>query len=124
MTMTIKINGITYAVGVASVKRTIRRDEKYSVTTEDGVVHREVRATYLDFALSLGNLGQSAYDALLSMLVSTTDNVTVELPSSSTVTSVYTGVFDGISDSIVTDDGTEVICDSLTLKFTGTVPVE
>lgn len=122
--MDIKINDVTYAVGTASVSRSIRRKEKYRVTTEDGVTHREVQASYLDFSLSLGNLGQAAYDSLMEMLRSTTDDVSVELPRSATVTEVYSGTFDSISDEIINDDGTEVIWDNLSLSFTGTVPVE
>ena len=80
--MTIKLNGTVYAVGVASVSRTLRRTEKYRVTTEDGRTHREVQATYMDFALNLGSFGSAEYDRLMSLLRSTTDDIAVELPSS------------------------------------------
>lgn len=120
--MDIKIDGTIYAVGIAAVSRRIRRTEKYRVTTEDGVVHREVKATYIDFTLSLGNVGQAAYDALIAALRASTEDMTVELPSASTGVEIYTGVFDGIGDSIANDDGTTVIWDSLSLAFTGTVP--
>ena len=70
--MNIKLNGTVYAVGVASVSRTLRRTEKYRVTTEDGRTHREVQATYMDFALNLGSFGAAEYDRLMSLLRSTT----------------------------------------------------
>lgn len=122
--MALKINGTEYAVGTASVARSIRRNEKYRVTTEDGVVHREVQASYMDFTLSIGNFGQAAYDSLMALLRSAADDITVELPSSSTAVETYTGVFDSIADEVVNDDGNEVIWDNLALTFTGTVPLE
>ena len=60
--MNIKLNGTVYAVGVASVSRTLRRTEKYRVTTEDGRTHREGQATYMDFALNLGSFGAAVFD--------------------------------------------------------------
>ena len=122
--MGLKLNGTEYAVGMASIARSFRRSEKYRVTTEDGVIRREVRATYLDFTLSIGNFGQAAYDSLMALLRSSTDDITVELPSSSTGVEIYTGAFDSIADEVTNDDGEEVTWDNLALTFTGTVPLE
>lgn len=122
--MTIKLNGTVYAVGVASVSlHHLRRTEKYRVTTEDGRTHREVQATYMDFAL---NLGASACGVrrLMSLLRSTTDDIAVELPSSHTGTETYVGAFDNVSDEIITEDEDGVLWDNLTLSFTGTEPLE
>lgn len=118
-----KINGMEFDVGVASVSRSLRRKEKYRVTTEDGVVHREVQATYLDFTLSIGNFGQAAYDSLMALLRLTTDDITVELPKDSTRVETYIGVFDSITDEVSADDGHEVTWDTLSLSFIGTVPL-
>lgn len=122
--MGIKINGAVYDVGVAGLARGLRRDEKYRVTTEDGVMHREVRGVYRDFTLSLGNFGKAAYDALMAALTAV-DMVTVELPDAAAVTGQYTGVFDSVTDEALTEeaDGT-VWWDNLALSFTGTVPLE
>lgn len=122
--MNIKLNGTVYVVGVASVTRTLRRTEKYRVTTEDGRTHREVQATYMDFALNLGSFGSAEYDRLMSLLRSTTDDIAVELPSSHTGTETYVGVFDNVSDEIITEDEDGVLWDNLTLSFTGTEPLE
>lgn len=121
--MSIKINGVEYVVGVASVARSIRRNEKYRVTTEDGVVHREVQATYMDFTLTIGNFGQAAYDSLMEALRASTDGITVELPRSSSLLETYKGVFDSITDEIISDNGQEVTWDNLSLSFTGTSPL-
>ena len=120
----LKINNIEYDVGVASVSRSLRVDEKYRVKTEDGVVHREIRAKYMDFMLSVGNFGKSAYDALLTVLLEADGDVTIEISKSASITEVYMGVFDMVTDEIASDDGTEVTWDNLTLAFTGTVPLE
>ena len=122
--MNIKLNGTVYAVGVSSVTRTLRRTEKYRVTTEDGRTHREVQATYMDFALNLGSFGSAEYDRLMSLLRSTTDDIAVELPSSHTGTETYVGAFDNVSDEIITEDEDGVLWDNLTLSFTGTEPLE
>ena len=122
--MTIKLNGTACAVGVAAVTRTLRRTEKYRVTTEDGRTHREVQATYMDFTLTLGNFGAAEYDRLMALLRAETDDIAVELPSSSTGTETYVGAFDSVSDEIITEDEDGVVWDNLTLSFTGTEPLE
>lgn len=122
--MAVKINGIVFDVGVASVSRSIRRAEKYRVTTEDGKTHREVLATYIDFALSLGNFGAAEYDRLIAFLRSASDDITIELPGGSAGAESYVGVFDGIKDEIITEDENGPVWDNLTLSFTGTEPIE
>ena len=119
-----KINNIEYKVGTAAIKRSLRTEEKYRVMTEDGRVHREVRANYVDFSLELGNLSRTDYDSLMTAIMSAQTDVTVTLPSSAAGTAAYTGVFDGVSDEVITDDGEQVTWDRLCLEFTGTVPVE
>lgn len=111
--MGVIINGVLYSVGVASVMRSVRREEKYRVTTEDGVVHRELRATYIDFELSLVNFGSSEYDKLMYTLLTSSD-VSVCLPNTSTTTETYTGAFDGIRDEICTQDARP---SGITLRF-------
>ena len=123
--MTITIDNTAYAVGIASAQRSIRREYKYSVTTEDGKVHQEIRATYIDWDLSLGNLRPAAYDALMAKLRSATGNVTITLPKNATETEMYTGIIEGISDGVIVDYGGDgVMWDGLSVSFSGTVPVE
>ena len=122
--MTVKLNGTVYTVGLSSVSRALRRKEKYRVTTEDGRTHREVLATYMDFTLSLGSFGAAEYDRLMLFLRTTTDDITVELPSSASETERYAGVFDGVTDEVITEDDSGALWDNLSLSFTGTVPVE
>ena len=122
--MIIRIDGTAYHVGVASIRRSIRKVYKYQVMTEDGVEHREARGTYMDFVLALGNVSGPDYDRLIDMLATTTGDVRVELPAGSGDIKSYTGVFDGIVDGVsrAEDDG-ECIWDDLSLSFIGTVPL-
>lgn len=123
--MIIKLDNIEYKVGVATVSRSIRHEEKYRVKTEDGQIHREVKATYVDFALHLGNLGDAEYNRLVAYLRAATDDITVELPSGSTGVEIFTGVFDSIADKVVNEDTDGVVMwDDLTLSFTCTHPAE
>lgn len=118
------INGVEYNVGTAAVSRTIRKDYKYQVTTEDGRVHSEVRAVYADFALSLGNVDAADYDRLMAALLVAAEDVTVVLPATRNGSETYTGSFGGIEDEIITQDDETTTWDNLTLNFTGTVPLE
>lgn len=122
--MIIRIDGAAYNVGVASIQRSIRKIYKYKVMTEDGVEHREVRGTYMDFVLSLGNIDAAEYDRLIDMLVSTTGEVRVELPSSGGKIKSYTGVFDSVADETSrTEDNGQCVWDTLSLSFVGTRPL-
>lgn len=122
--MGVIINGITYNVEISGLSRSYRKDYKYKVTTEDGMVHSEIRAVYMDFDLSLGNIDATAYDNLMAVLRSTTGNCSVILPSSSKEVGVYIGEFNGVKDEIITQNDTETFWDNLTLSFSGTVPLE
>ena len=60
----------------------------------------------------------------MAFLRSTTDDITVELPSGSTGVESYVGVFDTITDEVISEDDNGVLWDNLSLSFTGTEPVE
>lgn len=117
--MQIRINGEGIALGVAEVQRSLRQREKYRVTTEDGVTHREVAATYVDFTLQLGNFGKAAYDRLWTLLAGCDEVYTVEVGGE-----VYTGFFDGISDELLTEDDEGLWWDNLSLSFVAAAPLE
>lgn len=122
--MGVIVNGMEYNVGTAAISRTLRKEYKYKVTTEDGVVHSEVRAVYVDFALSLGNVDAVDYDRLMAALLEAVEDVTVILPATRNSSETYTGTFDGVGDEIITQDDECTTWDNLTLNFTGTVPLE
>lgn len=122
--MGININGVEHNVELAKLARSYRREYKYKVDTEDGVAHSEIRATYVDFSLALGNVDRGAYDRLMAALLAAVGNITVVLPKDSAHAGTYTGEFQGVSDEVTTENDTETVWDNLTLSFIGTVPVE
>lgn len=122
--MAIIVNGIEYNVETAKLSRSYRKDYKYKAVTEDGVTHSEIRAVYVDFSLTLGNVDRTAYDRLMAALLASAGNVTVVLPKDSTDAGTYTGEFDGIADSVLLENEDGIYWDNLSLNFIGTVPAE
>ncbi len=121
--MALMINGERFNVELSSLGRSYRKEYKYRVTTEDGVVHSELRAVYLDFDLALGNVDNVEYDRLIRLLRKATGDCTIVLPSGSVDSATYQGEFGGIKDEVITQDGDTTLWDNLTLSFTGTVPL-
>ena len=121
--MGVIINGINYNVGTASITRTLRKEYKYQVKTEDGREHSEIRAIYADYTLSLGNLDASAYDGLMAALLAHPGEVTVTLPDSSSGEKTFTGRFEDITDSVIAENDDTTYWDNLTLSFIGTTPL-
>ena len=113
----LKINGESYDVGWAGIKRSLRQVEKYRVTTEDGVTHREVQAVYMDFSLNIGRFGRDEYERLWQVLLAAAE-VTVEIDGNT-----LTGIFQNVSDEVLTEDSEGLWWDNLTLEFTGTQPL-
>ena len=113
----LKINGESVAVGLASIRRILRQVEKYRVTTEDGVTHREVQAVYIDFSLQIGNFGRVEYDRLWQVLLGTAE-VQVEVDGQTRI-----GIFQNVSDEVLTEDGDGLWWDNLTVDFLGTQPL-
>ena len=122
--MEVIINGTAHNVGTAAVSRSVRREYKYKVTTEDGKVHKEIRASYVDFSLKLGNVDTAAYDNLMRVLLSSVEDVEVTLPTGQGTADTYTGEFKTIADSLLLENEDGAYYDNLTLAFEGTVPVE
>jgi len=114
--MALMINGERFNVELSSLGRSYRKEYKYRVTTEDGVVHSELRAVYLDFDLALGNVDNVEYDRLIRLLRKATGDCTIVLPSGSVDSA-------GIRDEVISQDGDTPLWDNLTLSFTGTVPL-
>ena len=122
--MAIIINGEEFNVELSRLGRSYRKDYKYRVTTEDGVVHSELRAMYMDFDLGLGNVDANAYDRLMELLKRAVGDCSIVLPADSSGSATYHGEFDGIKDEVITQDGDMNFWDNLTLSFIGTVPLE
>lgn len=122
--MDIIINGTAHKVGTATLSRSVRREYKYRIITEDGKVHKEHRASYVDFSLKLGNIDTAAYDSLMRVLLSAAQDVEITLPTGQNITETFTGELKTISDSLLMENEDGAYYDNLTLAFAGTVPVE
>lgn len=116
-----------FTVGLVKLNRNFRIDEKYRVTTEDGQVHREIRGIYTDYALEIGDVDQTQYDALIEALTSDEESQTVTLPYGRSGTVTFQAAFESISDGVTyideDEDGNDVnFWDSLTVTFTAFTP--
>lgn len=116
-----------FTVGLVELNRNFRIDEKYRVTTEDGQVHREIRGIYTDYALEIGDVDQTQYDALIEALTSDEESQTVTLPYGRSGTVTFQAAFESISDGVTyideDEDGNDVnFWDNLTVTFTAFTP--
>ena len=125
----LKIGNSIFQVGLVSLSRSFRVDEKYRVTTEDGRVHREIRGVYTDYAVEIGDVDQAQYDALIEPLTSSEESQTVTLPYGANGTITFEAAFESISDGIsyIDEDeegNDEYFWDGLTVTFTAFTPKE
>lgn len=123
----LQIGEQTFSVGLATLKRTFRIDEKYRVTTEDGQIRREIRGIYTDYSLEIGDVDQTQYDALIETLTSTEESQTVTVPYGRNGTVTFQAAFESISDGIsyIDEDaeGNDIyFWDNLTVTFTAFTP--
>ena len=96
----LKIGNSIFRVGLVSLSRSFRVDEKYRVTTEDGKIRREIRGIYTDYAVEIGDVDQEQYDLLIETLTSTEESQTVTLPYGRVGTITFQAAFESISDGI------------------------
>ena len=123
----LKIGNSICRVGLVSLSRSFRVDEKYRVTTEDGKIRREIRGIYTDYAVEIGDVDQEQYDLLIETLTSTEESQTVTLPYGRVGTITFQAAFESISDGISyideDDEGNdEYFWDNLTVTFTAFEP--
>ena len=123
----LKIGNSIFRVGLVSLSRSFRVDEKYRVTTEDGKIRREIRGIYTDYAVEIGDVDQEQYDLLIETLTSTEESQTVTLPYGRVGTITFQAACECISDGISyideDDEGNdEYFWDNLTVTFTAFEP--
>ena len=123
----LKIGNSIFRVGLVSLSRSFRVDEKYRVTTEDGKIRREIRGIYTDYTVEIGDVDQEQYDLLIETLTSTEESQTVTLPYGRGGTITFQAAFESISDGISyideDDEGNdEYFWDNLTVTFTAFEP--
>lgn len=99
--MTLTIDGYDFEVGTISLKRNFDIAEKYRVTTESGLMLREVRGVYLKYTLNLRNINSRTYDNLIGYLIRGQDAVTITMPADEAGTITFQAFFTSVSDELV-----------------------
>lgn len=115
--MTLTIDGYNFEVGTISLKRNFDIAEKYRVTTESGLMLREVRGVYLKYTLNLRNINSKTYDSLIGYLIRGQDAVTITLPIEEKGTITFQAFFTSISDELVKTVGNTNHWDNLSIQF-------
>ena len=123
----LKIGEQEFTVGLVSLSRNFRIDEKYRVTTEDGQIRREIRGIYTDYSVVIGDVDQAQYDLLIDALTSSEESQVVTLPYGRNGTVTFRAAFESISDGIsyIDEDGDgndEYFWDGLNITFTAFTP--
>lgn len=118
-----KIDGKEYNVPIEKVDRSFRKENKYEITTDDGVNHREVRAIYVDYSINIGFLDETAYYDLINDITNKKTSYIAELPyNKETITIDCDIILTG--DGILVDDGVYRMWDGLSIKFESNKPLE
>lgn len=123
----LKIGEKKFTVGLVSLKRNFRIDEKYRVTTEDSNIRREIRGVYTDYSVVIGDVDQTQYDLLIETLTSSEESQLVTLPYGRNGTVTFQAAFESISDGIsyIDEDeegNDEYYWDDLSITFTAFAP--
>lgn len=123
----LKIGEQEFTVGLVSLSRNFRIDEKYRVTTEDGQIRREIRGIYTDYSVVIGDVDQAQYDLLIDALTSSEESQVVTLPYGRNGTVTFRAAFESISDGISyidedSDGNDEYFWDDLNITFTAFTP--
>ena len=123
----LKIGEQEFTVGLVSLSRNFRIDEKYRVTTEDGQIRREIRGIYTDYSVVIGDVDQAQYDLLIDALTSSEESQIVTLPYGRNGTVTFRAAFESISDGIsyIDEDSNgndEYFWDDLNITFTAFTP--
>jgi hypothetical protein len=102
----IEIDGVSYPVHLIEVKRKADTLDLQSYRSEDGVLHRKVIGTYMNYSVTIGveeNL--DLYDRLFDVLSAPVEYHMVKFPNESVALKRY---ISSVQDDIlrVTDEGT------------------
>ena len=97
----IKIDGKSYDIRIASLKRKADILDKFATRSEDGVLHREVIGTYYNYTLELYSNDKQVYNEVFEVLSNPVPSHRVELPTDHVA---FDGYFSSISDEVVRID--------------------
>lgn len=113
----IQINGKDFDVGVATISRTYTVETRFSHTTDDGIMHREVKGVRPSYSLTFGNISVNDYDALVEEFLRRVEYHTISLPDGKTNIRTIAAFVDSVSDAVLYADDTGVYYDGLSVNF-------
>lgn len=119
----ITIDGVVYDLPIESVTRSFTKDYKYSVMTEDGKKHNEIRAVYVNYTVVFGGLNTQQYNALIDAVHRPASSFTAELPYNDDMVSLECDITLS-EDYILLENDTERIWDGLSVTFESITPME
>lgn len=120
--MAIKIDGVTYDVGVKSIKRTADFLDKYANRTEQGTLERELIGVYFNYELEFAPTNNStAYAALWNKLTEPQEFHAVVVPDESG-NYTFEAYFSGVKDEFRQIKSGQSYFQGLTVKFTAKSP--
>lgn len=118
-----KIDGREFTIGIESLQRSIKKNLKYDVVTEDGVRHTEIKSMHQEYSLTLGSINQAEYDALYATVNTYAQSLSVTLPDGQSDTTFDATVeMGGDALVLINSDGTRR-WDGLTLTITSITPI-
>lgn len=119
----IRIDGTEYKVAITELKRRADILDRYAHRDENGILHREVIGTYINYDLQLycppTTEGRTIYNQLFEVLSAPVASHIVEMPNDGIA---FEGYFSSIADAVdkIDDYGTRY--KGLTCKLTATRP--
>lgn len=124
MQQIITIDGATFDVGVASIKRRARiEDGPNKGNSKRGDWIRDVYGTYYDYILTFdtsAGLTRADYDALYQVLTAPVEFHTLVVPYGQSTISFYAGITGAEDNVILMDDGT--VWGNLSITFRAKAP--
>ena len=124
MQQIITIDGATFDVGVASIKRRARiEDGPNAGNSKRGDWIRDVYGTYYDYILAFdtsAGLSRADYDTLYQVLTAPVEFHTLVVPYGQSTLSFYAGITGAEDNVILMDDGT--VWGNLSITFRAKAP--
>lgn len=121
--MSVIIDGVTYDVPVASIRRTADFLDKYAERTEDGVLHRELIGVYFNYQIQFGHtLDTAEYAKLWQKLTEPVEFHEVTVPDEDGESYTFTAYFSSVGDELRKVKDAKTFWKSLTVHFVAQSP--
>ena len=117
------VDGISYDIGVQSLKRKARFENRFTGITEDGKMHAWRIGTYYDYQLILepSYLSTDIYNQLYYTITSPIVEHTISVPNGDSMFT-FVAMFSNISDELVYITPTKTYWTALEIDFVAVEP--